>query len=106
MIPVLEAKRASVNGEFGGLGLKIPNHTWIGPRYWAYRTFDTQTDLEKAYTDLIQQLKELRNKGLSAAIYTQITDVEQEINGYLTYDRKIWKYSKDFLRKTNTQVYY
>jgi len=106
MIPELELKRVAVNGEFGGLGLKVLNHTWIGPRYWAYRTYNTQSELEKAYAELIENLIRLRNKGLTAAIYTQITDVEQEINGFLTYDRKIWKFSKDFLHKINSQVYY
>jgi beta-galactosidase/beta-glucuronidase len=90
-IPPLEDARAVVCGEFGGLGFEVPDHLWKIKFKWGYRKFKTAEALEGKYTQLMEKLKELKIKGLSAAVYTQITDVEGEINGLYTYDRKIAK---------------
>jgi len=90
--PEPEAKRAVVLGEFGGLGLPMPGHTWQAQKNWGYRSFTNAPALTAAYLDLVAKLFPLiEEKGLSAAIYTQTTDVEIEVNGLMTYDREIVK---------------
>ena len=93
--PPLEDQRAAVLGEFGGLGLPIEGHTWLGKDNWGYRTYKTTDELGQAYRDLMYQLRILVGEGLSAAIYTQTTDVEIEVNGMLTYDREVVKLPAD-----------
>jgi len=82
-------------GEFGGLGLPVEGHTWIEKGNWGYRSYKTTEELGQAYRDLMYQLRILVGDGLSAAIYTQTTDVEIEVNGMLTYDRAIVKLPPD-----------
>jgi hypothetical protein len=90
--PDPEPNRAGVLGEFGGLGLPLSGHTWQSERNWGYRSFTNAAALTDAYIDLAAKLFPLiRTKGLSAAIYTQTTDVEVEVNGLLTYDREVIK---------------
>jgi beta-galactosidase/beta-glucuronidase len=91
MFPVLP-DRVSVLGEFGGLGLPLEEHLWWNKRNWGYRTFDDRAKLQTGYEGLIEKLEPLVKKGLAAAIYTQTTDVEGEINGLMTYDRKVIKF--------------
>ena len=93
--PPLEDRRAAVLGEFGGLGLPLEGHTWLGKDNWGYRTYKTTEELGQAYRDLMYQLRILVGEGLSAAIYTQTTDVEIEVNGMLTYDRAVVKLPPD-----------
>jgi hypothetical protein len=90
-IPKIETWRAAVLGEFGGLGLPLEGHTWQGKDNWGYRSFETKEALNAAYEQLIRRLRPLIGKGLSAAIYTQTTDVEVEVNGFMTYDRAVIK---------------
>jgi beta-galactosidase/beta-glucuronidase len=90
--PEPERNRATVLGEFGGLGLPMPGHTWQAEKNWGYRSFTDRTSLQAAYLDLIAKLFPLiEEKGLSAAVYTQTTDVEIEVNGLMTYDRAVVK---------------
>jgi hypothetical protein len=84
--------RVSVLGEFGGLGLPIEGHLWWNKRNWGYRTFEDRDKLQAGYEGLIEKLAPLVKEGLAAAVYTQTTDVEGEVNGLMTYDRKIIKY--------------
>jgi beta-galactosidase/beta-glucuronidase len=97
--------RAAVVGEFGGLGLEIEDHMWNIKNKFVYRNLHDQQGLMKKYENLISKLKNLIKKGLSAAIYTQTTDVEGEVNGLLTYDREILKMDKKKLRDLNLSVY-
>jgi len=89
--PAPDSKRAAVIGEFGGLGLPIEGHTWLEKGNWGYRSFTTPEDLGKAYRDLTSQLRLQIARGAAAAIYTQTTDVEIEVNGLMTYDRAVTK---------------
>ncbi|HEX8726230.1 MAG TPA: hypothetical protein VF737_12660, partial [Gemmatimonadaceae bacterium] len=91
--PKLESYRAAVLGEFGGLGLPLEGHTWLPKNNWGYRTFPDTFALRAAYGDLLDQLRLLEAQGLAAAVYTQTTDVEVEVNGLMTYDRAIVKQS-------------
>jgi hypothetical protein len=93
--PAFDEKRAMVLGEFGGLGLPLEGHTWLDKGNWGYRSFTTQEDLGKAYRELLRQLRIMAGDGLSAAIYTQTTDVEIEVNGFMTYDRQVVKLPAD-----------
>ena len=96
--------RAAVVGEFGGLGLEIENHMWNIKNKFVYRDLPDKKGLMKKYENLISKLKPLIDKGLSAAIYTQTTDVEGEVNGLLTYDREILKMDKEKMRELNISL--
>lgn len=90
--PKTEPDRAAVLGEFGGLGLPLPGHTWQQQANWSYRGFTTRDELTSAFVDLFDRLHLLvGNAGLSAAVYTQTSDVEVEVNGLMTYDRAVVK---------------
>jgi beta-galactosidase/beta-glucuronidase len=91
MFPVMP-DRVSVLGEFGGLGIPLEGHLWWNRRNWGYRTFDDRAKLQAAYEELIAKLAPMVRNGLAAAVYTQTTDVEGEINGLMTYDRKVVKF--------------
>ncbi len=91
MFPVTK-DRVSVLGEFGGLGLPLPGHLWWDKRNWGYKTFEDRAQLQTAYEGLMEKLGPLVKQGLAAAIYTQTTDVEGEINGLMTYDRQVMKF--------------
>ncbi len=97
-MPPLEEKRAVVLGEFGGLGLPVKGHTWQSEKNWGYRSFTETPALRSAYLDLIRKLQPLVAQGLAAAVYTQTTDVEIEVNGLMTYDRKVVKFDEAELR--------
>jgi hypothetical protein len=89
--PDPEPKRAAVLGEFGGLGLGIDKHTW-SDKQWSYQGQKDSAELTRKYERLLMGVYKLKERpGLSAAVYTQITDVETEINGLLTYDRAVVK---------------
>jgi hypothetical protein len=91
MFPVLP-DRVSVLGEFGGLGLPLPGHLWVqSDRNWGYRTYKTLEELREQYRRLTVALRPLIGQGLAAAVYTQTTDVEVEVNGLMTYDREVIK---------------
>jgi hypothetical protein len=94
-MPPVESVRAALLGEFGGLGLPIEGHTWLDRGNWGYRSFTSLEDLNKAYQDLLAQLRLHAGDGLAGAIYTQTTDVEVEVNGVMTYDRAVTKLSPE-----------
>src|SRR6266850_5754786 len=100
--PEPEQNRAIVLGEFGGLGLPLPGHTWQSEKNWGYRSYTNAAALAEAYTDLTRKLFPLiEEKGLSAAVYTQTTDVEVEVNGLMTYDRAMTKMDLKKLAEAN-----
>ncbi len=86
-------RRAYVLGEFGGLGLPLEGHLWwTNKRNWGYQTYKTAGELKREYILRLEQVRDFaKERGLSAAVYTQTTDVEGEVNGLLTYDRKVEK---------------
>ena len=95
-MPKPEENRAAVLGEFGGLGLPIDGHMWKQTnKNWGYRKIDNQKDLTDAYVKMLESAWTLKDKGLSACVYTQTTDVETESNGLLTYDREVFKVDPD-----------
>jgi len=82
-----------VLGEFGGLTYKVEGHLWqTDKRGQTYQAYDTMEELIKQYIHRMEQLRDMANNtGMCAGVYTQTTDVEAELNGLLTYDRKVIK---------------
>ena len=103
--PPVEENRAAVLGEFGGLGLPVPGHTWQEKKNWGYRSYKTAEELTDAYVALLGKLRPLIAGGLSAAIYTQTTDVEIEVNGLMTYDRAMLKMDAERITEANKKLY-
>lgn len=95
---------AIVLGEYGGLGLPVPGHTWKEKDNWGYQSFKTADELFDKYASFIKIMEGLIKKGLSAAVYTQTTDVEQETNGLMTYDR-IMKVPEAKIKSVNDKLY-
>ena len=94
-----------VLGEFGGLGLPLLNHTWQQGNNWGYQSFKNKEELLKRYSELIDRIPRLIENGLSAAVYTQTTDVEVETNGLMTYDRKEIKLPVEKLKAIHEKLY-
>jgi len=103
--PPVEESRAAVLGEFGGLGLPIKGHSWLEEKSWGYRRYKTCEELTDAYLALLDNLRPLIGGGLSAAVYTQTTDVEVEVNGLMTYDRAMIKMDVDKVVAANKRLY-
>lgn len=95
-----------VLGEFGGLGLPVKGHTWQEEKNWGYRSFKTSEEVTAAYEALLRKLHPMiGTEGLSAAIYTQTTDVEVEVNGLFTYDRRVTKLDAARIAAANRKMY-
>lgn len=110
MLPV-NGRRISFLGEFGGLGHPVEGHLWKvnkdGQGNWGYggiKDTATREGLEKTYLGLMDRLGELVGKGLAGSVYTQTTDVEIEINGLMTYDRRVVKYNPAVLKAAHEKV--
>lgn len=106
LAPANQADRAIVIGEYGGVGWPVSGHLWNAEkRNWGYQTYQTQEDFEKAIRKKIEGLEPMvRDLGLSAAVYTQTTDVEGEVNGFMTYDRKKIKIPAETLKAMNDKL--
>lgn len=98
-------RRAFVLSEFGGFSLRVPGHMWDEKKKFGYRFYDTPAELTRAYLSLLEiNLLPLVQQGLTAAIYTQTTDVEIEINGFLSYDRKVEKMDAELIRGAHEKL--
>ena len=86
-----DEKRAFVISEYGGYACNVKGHSSV-ERVFGYKKFDTTEELSKAYKELYEgQVLPLIEKGLSGVVYTQLSDIEEEVNGLVTYDRKVIK---------------
>ncbi|QEH42880.1 glycoside hydrolase family 2 protein [Chitinophaga sp. XS-30] len=99
------SKQAIVLGEFGGLGLPVDGHVWQQKDNWGYQSFKTPEELFKRYEGMIEKMEALIRIGLSAAVYTQTTDVEVETNGLMTYDRKVIKNPVEKFEAVHRKLY-
>ena len=101
-------RRISFLGEFGGLGHPVEGHLWKEAKgSWGYggiKDTATREGLEKTYLGLMEKLGNLAEWGLAGSVYTQTTDVEIEVNGLMTYDRKVLKYNPEVLKKAHAEV--
>ena len=99
-------ERATLLGEFGGLGWPVEGHQWrTDMRNWGYRTYFSREELNAKYREAVGNLVGPRALGLAAAIYTQTTDVEGEVNGLMTYDRELIKFDEARLNTLHTRIY-
>lgn len=103
-ILLIDPGRANVLGEYGGIGMAVKGHVWNDDRNWGYVEYNSIKDATDKYTEYIDTLLKLARTGYSAAVYTQTTDVENEVNGLITYDREILKFDEDRLRTANSEL--
>lgn len=99
-----DASRANVLGEYGGIGRKIEGHTWVPEQGWGYVEYDTEEKVTDTYVEYANILLNLIPRGFSAAVYTQTTDCEVELNGLMTYDREVVKLDERRLREINLKI--
>ncbi len=96
--------RATVLGEYGGIGRKVEGHTWVKDQGWGYVEFDTEKKVTDTYVEYANQLYKMAFQGFSAAVYTQTTDCETELNGLMTYDRAVVKLEEKRLQQINRKI--
>ncbi|HNW87070.1 MAG TPA: glycoside hydrolase family 2 TIM barrel-domain containing protein [Candidatus Limiplasma sp.] len=96
--------RAVALSEFGGYNLRIAGHSWNDVDF-GYKKLKSGQELQAAYETLYDtQVLPAIHKGLCATVYTQLTDVEDELNGLITYDREVLKLPPDALRALNRAI--
>lgn len=102
---LVDSTMVNVLGEYGGIGRPVEGHTWVIDRKWGYVQYDTEEKVTDTYCKYIDELIALKlNELCAAAVYTQTTDVEGEVNGFYTYDREILKVNKERVRAANQAV--
>ncbi len=99
-----DAQRATVLGEYGGIGLALEGHLWKTDKNWGYVQFKNSKEVTDEYVKYGEQLFKMIKAGFSAAVYTQTTDVEGEINGFMTYDRKVVKLEEKRVHGINQKI--
>lgn len=97
-------KRVSVCGEYGGITLKIDNHRWLGGSIMQYTEVYSPQEFTERFVKYTKSIQDLQANGLNAAVYTQITDVEDEENGLITYDRKVVKVNDEQIAKIKEAI--
>lgn len=101
---LFDGTRANVLGEYGGIGLAVEDHLWTPDRNWGYVQFKNSKETTDEYVKYAEQLLKMIQSGFSAAVYTQTTDVEIEVNGLMTYDRKVIKLEENRVREINRKI--
>lgn len=99
-----DAQRATVLGEYGGIGWVVQGHIWEPDRNWGYIQFNSSKEVTDEYVKYAEKLYDLIPRGFSAAVYTQTTDVEVEVNGLMTYDRKVIKLDEKRVCEMNRKL--
>jgi len=99
-----DGQRATVLGEFGGIGWAVKGHLWEPDRNWGYVQFNSAKEVTDEYVKYAEQLMNLIQHGFSAAVYTQTTDVEVEVNGLMTYDREVIKMDESRVKQINQKI--
>lgn len=99
-----DARRITVLGEYGGIGLPLEGHLWRANDNWGYIKFKNAAEVTNEYIKYANELKKIVKTGFSAAVYTQTTDVEGEVNGFMTYDRKVDKMDFQKISAINKEV--
>ena len=101
---LFDSYRANVLGEYGGIGYPLKGHLWAPDRNWGYVQYDSTDEVTDEYVNFGEQLLKLVKRGFTGAVYTQTTDVEIEVNGVLTYDRKVVKMDEARLKEINNRI--
>jgi beta-galactosidase/beta-glucuronidase len=99
-----DGQRPTVLGEYGGIGWAVKGHLWEPDRNWGYVQFNSSKEVTDQYVEYAEQLKTLIKHGFSAAVYTQTTDVEVEVNGLMTYDREMIKMDEQRIKQVNSEI--
>lgn len=102
---ILDSAMVNVLGEYGGIGRPVEGHTWDIGRKWGYIQYDTEKKVTDTYCMYARDLIDIKqNDWCAAAVYTQTTDVEGEVNGFYTYDREVLKVDAKRVREANEAV--
>ncbi len=102
---LLDERMINVLGEYGGIGYPMEGHLWAPDRNWGYIQFKSKEEVTDQYVSYAEQLARLKKTDkCAAAVYTQTTDVEIEVNGFYTYDRKQLKMNPERVREANQAV--
>jgi beta-galactosidase/beta-glucuronidase len=99
-----DGQRPTVLGEYGGIGLALEGHLWATDKNWGYVQFKNSKEVTDEYVKYGEALLKMIKTGFSAAVYTQTTDVEGEINGFMTYDRKVIKMEEKRIFEINRKI--
>lgn len=98
-------ERPIILSEFGGYSLKVPGHMFNKEKFFGYRKYYEQKKFDAALAKLMGgRIKKAIKRGLSATVYTEVSDVEDECNGLLSYDRRVVKADIEALRKINEEI--
>jgi beta-galactosidase/beta-glucuronidase len=101
---LFDSQRVNVLGEYGGIGFAMENHLWWNKRNWGYVQFKSAGEVTAEYEKYAKDLIKYIRLGFSGAVYTQTTDVEGEVNGLFTYDRKVLKVVPERIKSANKEV--
>ena len=104
-VPLISSARATVNGEYGAIGYLAGDHVWDTDGPWVHYNYAGKEAATEEYLKFISQINEYKRRGLSAAVYTQWTDVENEMNGLYTYDRRLEKLDRKAVTEANLTTY-
>jgi beta-galactosidase/beta-glucuronidase len=99
-----DGQRPTVLGEYGGIGLALEGHLWALDKNWGYVQFKNSKEVTDEYVKYADVLLKMSKSGFSAGVYTQTTDVEGEVNGLMTYDRKVIKIDEARVREINRRI--
>ena len=100
-----DRKFVNVLGEYGGIGFPVEGHLWQKDANWGYgQVMSSGDEVLDLYEKFAEMLKTFIVNGCSAAVYTQTTDVEIEVNGLMTYDRKVIKIDEKRIAEINRSV--
>ena len=101
---LFDPQRVNVLGEYGGIGMALEGHLWWNKRNWGYVQFKNSDQVMAEYEKYAKNLIKYVRLGFSGAVYTQTTDVEGEVNGLFTYDRKVMKVNPERIKAANEAV--
>ena len=102
----MSKKRIAALTEFGGYSLPVQNHIYNNDKLFGYKKYKEKRALEEALESLYKdKIVPNLHKGLSVLVYTQLSDVEDEVNGFLSYDREVLKVDKDLMKSLNDLLY-
>ena len=101
---VFNNQKVNVVGEYGGIGCAVDGHLWVKDKNWGYGKMRSQEEVTKRFVELTKRFIDMTKYGCFGAIYTQTTDVEIEVNGLFTYDRKVLKVDEEKVREVNQKL--
>ena len=101
---IFNNQKVNVGGEYGGIGCAVDGHLWVKDKNWGYGKMRSQEEVTKRFVELTNRFIDMTKYGCFGAIYTQTTDVEIEVNGLFTYDRKVLKVDEEKVREVNQKL--